>query len=88
MLLWYDVIDDHGTRLANTVQAFARWWLFGASHEATDTLHWTMCFVPYQPGGMVVTFNINSFTFFYIVDNRLAKKIIITLPENDLIKSL
>ena len=46
--------DDHGVRRADTVQALARWWRLGALHEATDTLHRSMCLAAYCPGGMVV----------------------------------
>ena len=37
---------DHGIRWADTLQALAWWRRLGASHEATDMLHWLMCFVP------------------------------------------
>jgi hypothetical protein len=39
-----------------------------ASHEATDTLHRSMCLAPYLPGGMVVAIAVESATFYYIVD--------------------
>ena len=32
----------------------------GASHEATDTLHWVMCLALYLPGGMVVAIAVES----------------------------
>jgi hypothetical protein len=60
--------DDHGVRQADTAQAHARWCYLVASHEATDTLHWLMCLVPYLPGGMVVPIAVESATLFYIVD--------------------
>jgi hypothetical protein len=47
--------DDHGVRRADTARALARWRYLVASHEATDTLHRSMCLAPYLPGGMVVT---------------------------------
>jgi hypothetical protein len=37
-----------------------------ASHEATDTLHWVMCLVPYLPGGMVVAIAVESITSYII----------------------
>jgi hypothetical protein len=39
-----------------------------ALHEATDTLHPSMCLAPYLPGGMVVAIAIESATLYYIVD--------------------
>jgi hypothetical protein len=41
-----------------------------------------MCLAPYPPGGMVVAFAIDFITFFYIVDKRVANKLIITLIVN------
>jgi hypothetical protein len=66
--------DDHGVCRADTAQALALSWHFLALHKATVRLHWSVCFMPNQPGGMVVAFAIHSFTFFYIIDNRLAKQ--------------
>jgi hypothetical protein len=76
----YNNANDHGVM----VQALDWWWHWhlGASHEATNTLHRLMCLASYESGGMVVAFTIDSFTFFYIKDNRLAKKLIITLTVN------
>ncbi len=48
--------DNHGVRWANLAQALARWRHLGASHEATNTLHWAMCLAPYCPVGMVIAF--------------------------------
>jgi hypothetical protein len=67
VFLSYDNDDDHGIRWANMVQAVARWRRLGALHEATDTLHWSMCLMPYHPDGMVIAFAIDSLTFFYII---------------------
>jgi hypothetical protein len=39
-----------------------------ALHEATDTLHRSMCLAPYLPGGMVVAIAVESATLYYIVD--------------------
>jgi hypothetical protein len=64
--------DDHGVRRADTAQAQARWRYLVASHEATDTLYWSMCLAPYLPGGMVVAITVESATFYYIVYNRLS----------------
>jgi hypothetical protein len=60
--------DDHGVRRADTARAHARWRYLVASHEATDTLHRSMCLAPYLPGGMVVTNAVESTTLYYIVD--------------------
>jgi hypothetical protein len=60
--------DDHGVRRADTVRAHARWRYLVTSHEATDTLHRSMCLAPYLPGGMVVAIAVESATFYYIVD--------------------
>jgi hypothetical protein len=60
--------DDHGVRRADTARAHAQWRYLVASHEATDTLHRSMCLVPYLPGGMVVTIAVESATLYYIVD--------------------
>jgi len=54
--------DDHGVRWANTARAHARWQHIVASHEATDTLHWSMYLTPYLPGGMVVAIAIEFIT--------------------------
>jgi hypothetical protein len=64
VFLWYDDNDDHGVHRANTAQALTRWWLLGALHGATDTLHWAMCLTWYLPGGMVIAIAIDSDTFF------------------------
>ena len=56
--------DDHGVRRADTAREHARWRYLVASHEATDTLHWSMCL----PGGMVVAIAVESATLYYIVD--------------------
>jgi hypothetical protein len=60
--------DDHGVRLADTVRAHARWRYLVASHEATNTLHQSMCLAPYLPDGMVVAIAVESVTSYYIVD--------------------
>ena len=59
--------DDHGVRRAETARALARWLHIGASHEATYTLHWAMCHLWHQPGGMVFAFTIDFITFYYIL---------------------
>ena len=64
--------DNHGVRRADTARAHARWQNLVASHEATDSLYWAMCLVPYLPGGMVVAITVKSATLYYIVDNRLS----------------
>ncbi len=64
--------NDHGVHLANTAQALARWRHLGASHEATEMLHWEMCLASYQLGSMVVGFVVNRVTFYFFVDNRVA----------------
>ena len=64
--------DDHGVRQANTAQALARWWHLGALHEATDTLHRSMCLALYCPVGMVIGFVLKSVTFYFFVVNRGA----------------
>jgi hypothetical protein len=46
--------DDHGVRRADTARAHARWRYLVDSHEATNTLHRSMCLAPYLPVGMVV----------------------------------
>jgi hypothetical protein len=56
--------NDHGVRWVNLARALARWRHLGASNEATNTLHWSMCLAPYQPSGMIVAFTINVITFF------------------------
>ena len=66
-------IDDHGVRRADTARALARWRRLGASHEATETLHRAMCLALYRPGGMAIEIAVEIATFFYIVDNRVAK---------------
>jgi hypothetical protein len=43
-----------------------------ASHEATDTIHRSMCLAPYRPGGMVVEIAVESATLYFIVNNRLS----------------
>jgi hypothetical protein len=60
--------DDHGDRRANTAREHAQWRYLVASHEATDTLHRSMCLAPYLPGGMVVAIAVKSATLYYIVD--------------------
>ncbi len=61
--------DDHGVRRADTAQAHARWcYYLVALHEATDTLHWSMCLAPYLPGGMVVAIAVESAKLYYIVN--------------------
>jgi hypothetical protein len=37
-----------------------------ASHEATYTLHRSMCLAPYLPGGMVVAIAVESVTSYII----------------------
>jgi hypothetical protein len=60
--------DDHGVHRADTARAHTRWRYLVASHEATNTLHRSMCLAPYLPGGMVVAIAIESATLYYIVD--------------------
>jgi hypothetical protein len=72
--------DDHGVRRADTAQALARWRRLGASHEATDTLHRAMCLATYCPVGMVIAFVVESVTFYFFVNNRVATFYFITLP--------
>ncbi len=60
--------DDHGVRQADTAREHARWHYLVAPHEATDTLHRSMCHAPYLPGGMVVATAVKSATLYYIVD--------------------
>ena len=61
--------DDHGVRRANTARAHAQWRYLVALHEATDTLHRSMCLALYLPGGMVVAIALeSSTTLYYIVD--------------------
>jgi hypothetical protein len=60
--------NDHGVCRADTAGAHARWCYLVALHEATDTLHQSMCLAPYLPSGMVVTIAVESATLYYIVD--------------------
>jgi hypothetical protein len=60
--------NDHGVRRADTAQEHDRWRYLVASHEATDTLHRSMCLAPYLPGGMVVAIAVESTSLYYIVD--------------------
>jgi hypothetical protein len=60
--------DDHGVCRADTARAHARWRFLVALHEATDTLHRSMCLAPYLLGGMIVLISIESATLYYIVD--------------------
>jgi hypothetical protein len=60
--------NDHGVNRADTAQAHARWRYLVASHEATDTLHRSMCLAPYLTGGMIVAIAVESATLYYIVD--------------------
>ncbi len=71
-VLTYGDGDDHGVRRANTARALAQWWHLGASHEATNTLHWVMCLAPYCLVGMVIAFIVDCVTFYYIVNNRVT----------------
>ena len=65
--------DDHDVCLANTAKAHTWWRHLVALHEPTDTLHRAMCLMSYLPGGMVVTINVDSVTFYYIVlDNSIC----------------
>ena len=74
LCFWHDDDDDdHGVRWANTARALARWRRLGASHEATETLHRAMCLALYCSGGMAIEIAVEIATFFYIVDNRVAK---------------
>jgi hypothetical protein len=52
--------DDHGVRRADTARAHAQWRYLVASHEATDTLHRSMCLALFLPGGMVVAIAVES----------------------------
>jgi hypothetical protein len=83
---WFLLCDDdgdyHDVLRADTERALTWWWRLGALHEATNKIHWSMCLTPYQPGGMVITFIIDFITFFYIIDNRVANKLINTLTVN------
>jgi hypothetical protein len=62
--------DDHGVRRADTAQEHAQWRYLVASHEATheatDTLHQSMCLAPYH--SMVFAIAVESATLYYIVD--------------------
>ena len=60
--------NDHGVCRADTAQEHARWRYLVASHEATNTLHRSMCLAPYLPGGMVVAIAVESATLYYIID--------------------
>jgi hypothetical protein len=60
--------NDHGVRRTDTARALARWRRLGASHEATNTLHWVMCLTPYCPVGMVIAFAVESVIFYFFVD--------------------
>ena len=61
--------DDHGVRRADMARAHARWCYLVALHEATDTLHRSMCLALYLPGGMVIAIAVeSSATLYYIVD--------------------
>ncbi len=53
---------------AYTAREHTRWRYLVASHEATNTLHWSMCLASYLPGGMVVAIAVESATLYYIVD--------------------
>jgi hypothetical protein len=64
MFLWFNDNNNHSIRRANTAQALAWWRHLWALHGATDMLHRLMCLVSYEPGGMVVAFVIDSYTFF------------------------
>jgi hypothetical protein len=55
-------------RRADTARAHARWRYLVASHEATNTLHLSMCLALYLPGSMVVAIAFESATSYYIVD--------------------
>jgi hypothetical protein len=57
--------DDHVVRRADTARALAWWRRLGASHEATDTLHRAMCLSPYCPVGMIISFAVESVTFYF-----------------------
>ncbi len=61
-------VEAHGVRRADTARAHARWRYLMALHEATDTLHRSMCLVPYLPGGMVVAITVESAKLYYIVN--------------------
>ena len=74
--------DVHGVRQADTARAHARWRHLVASHEATDTLHRSMCLAPYLPSGMVVEIAVESATLYFIVYNRVANKSINSLKVN------
>jgi len=60
--------DDHGDRQADRAQEHVQWRYLVASHEATDTLHHSMCLRPYLPGSIVVAIAVKSTTLYYIVD--------------------
>ena len=60
--------DDHGVRRADRARALARWQRLGASHEATNTLHRSMCLAPSLPVGRVVAIAVESVTLYYIID--------------------
>jgi hypothetical protein len=59
---------DHDVRRADTARAHVRWHYLVALHEATNTLHRSMCLAPYLPGGMVVAIAVKSATLYYILD--------------------
>jgi hypothetical protein len=58
--------DDHVVHRANMARAHAQLRYLVASHEATNTLHRSMCLAPYLPGGMVVAIAVESANLYYI----------------------
>ena len=82
MFLSDDDDDNHGVRRADTARALARWLRLGASHKATDTLHWVMCLALYQPRSMAVGFVVDYVQFIYFLDNIVANKLIYTPSIN------
>jgi len=65
--------NDHGVRRADTAREHARRRYLVASHEATDTLHRSMCLTPYLPGGMVIARTVESATYI-VLHRRLEGK--------------
>jgi hypothetical protein len=55
-------------RREHTPDGAIYWLRMKALHEATDTLHWSMCLAPYLPGGMVVAIAVESAKLYYIVN--------------------
>jgi hypothetical protein len=68
--------NDRGVRQANTARALARWQHLVALHEATDTLYRAMSV------GMVIAIDVESVTFYFFINNRVANNLINTPSIN------